>query len=84
VQGEAVGMTPKDDQRSQSPAPLRGDRALADAPSAHLTDGIDIEAEGDRPASNGATGAKLEKGKLKRCWLEARDYVATPCGPCSA
>ncbi|MEM6901542.1 MAG: hypothetical protein AAF583_17470, partial [Pseudomonadota bacterium] len=47
AQGEAVGMTPKDDLRSQSPAPLRGDRALADAPSAHLTDGIDIEAEGD-------------------------------------
>lgn len=74
MQGEAVGMTPKDDQRSQSPAPLRGDRALADAPSAHLTDGEDTEAErgwggwnriphfSRKVSSNGQTGFRFRDG----------------------
>jgi len=35
AQGEAVGSMPTDVYRSFCPAPLRGDRAPAQAPSAH-------------------------------------------------
>ena len=41
-------MTLKNDQLAKYPAPLRGDRALADAPSAHpRLKGKALEAMGD-------------------------------------